>query len=107
VPVSLTPPPGDDLEIELWGATFSAVRITRSVRRALAKVEERGDKATDEDKEMAVLGDLLDLQLQSVGDGPKASALLLERWKKDDLEVAEAWDVVSKLAEAQAARRPT
>jgi hypothetical protein len=100
----------EDLEVDLWGTVFDLMPITRDrqleleeLTRQFAAIDE--DEPDAADNGVAILAQVLDVHLQPAGNRrKKASELVLERWKAQQLRSAQLFDFTLKLADLQ---RPT
>lgn len=101
----------ESVEVDLWGHTFETVDSTRSVHQKVAELEKKADEATTDDEGIECIAKMLDLKLKPVSHKDeakrpvKASKLVVEKWKADELSVSKIMRFFYAIGEAE--ERPT
>ena len=103
--------PDPDVVI-LFDQKFTVRRITRSVQKALEKVEPRiaeefKDPDGDSDKLVSLLAEGIDALLAPDGHAKHAKAVLTGAWKDDRLGIDDLADLYNGLQNTKAEDRPT
>lgn len=92
------------VQVDLWGAAYETVAATRSVTEKVDPLIDALNAAETPDDIVKAIGALLDVKLKAVEGARKASTLVKEKWKADQLSI----DQLTKLLEdIQEADRPT
>ena len=100
--------PVERTEIELWDRVFVTRPITKSVERQILDLEAKLEQAASSDDAVALFGELIDALTEPTGGQKKtASAVIVEKWEADKLEMAQIAAFVEQVQEAAAAGRPT
>lgn len=98
----------EPVEVDLFGHDFETTKVTRTATLKLAEVEKTINAAQEsEDVEQVVqaFGDMLDILLKSSdAKRTKPSTLIKDRWKNDDLALA---DLIAFVEDLGRAARPT
>lgn len=92
------------VEVDLWGQAFKTVPATRSVGKKVEGFQEQVEAATDSDQVVAAVGNILDVRIKPVEGTRKASTVIKEKWKADELTLDQLLAFLGDLEEAD---RPT
>lgn len=77
----------DEVEINLYGETYTVRPITRSVLDKSGPLEQEIRDAETGDQLVSATGDFLDYMLERGKQQRKPSAILAEKWEADTLRV--------------------
>src|SRR5690242_18972433 len=103
---SLTAP---EVEVELWGALFTVVPVTRTRQKAIQEIERELndlDETVDQtDKAVELMAPMRDqLLVPQQGKRKTASAHIIEKWNADELSYSQLEAFIKRLGMAS---RPT
>jgi len=95
----------EPVEVDLWaeegGALFETVDLTRSAQLEGEEVLRKLEGVESSDAQVEVLAGVLDIRLKAVGTKKvKPSALILKRWKSDELTIGQLFGLLTQLGEA-------
>lgn len=105
--LSLVPAEQETTEVDICGTVFKTVPVTRSRQRALGTLDEQlnsveGDDDKADDKRVEIVAKMLDCILEPAEGDSKASALIVEKWKADELAFRWLFALLEQLAELSA-----
>lgn len=92
------------VEVDLWGKQFVTVPATRSVSEKAEPLIDKLNEATDLEDIVKGIGALLDIKLNPVEGAKKASTLVREKWKADEVTIDQLNKLLDDIREAD---RPT
>ena len=96
------------IEVELWDRVFAVRPITRSVQNKVDELQAKLNAAADADEAVALFAEQIGTLAEPTGGQKKtASAVIVEKWEADELEMAQIAAFVEQVQEAAAAGRPT
>lgn len=75
------------VEVDLWGAKYETVPQTRSVTQKADAIEGKIEGAESADDLVSAIADAIDLRVKPVEGTKKASTLIKEKWKADELSL--------------------
>lgn len=108
--ITLADPSGDPVKVELFEHHYILKPVTRSVQKALEKIEGRLAQAAeddDSDKFVGLVADGMDALLTANGTPvPPAKKVIQDAWKQDRLSLGQLRGLYESIQEA-AAERPT
>lgn len=97
-----------DVEVDLWGGLYKLIPSTRSVIKKAEGLQDKAAEVEDEDAAVEFLAKALDLRVKPTKKGQrKASTMVIEKWKADELSQAQLLGFLANLAEAEDEARPT
>lgn len=97
------------VEVDLWGAAYETVDVTRSGARKVAEIEKQmGELEEGQSDEMiGLMAEMLDVKLANAnGSKKKASTHIKAKWQADELSLDQLFSFLGQIAEAEQ-DRPT
>lgn len=91
----------DPVEVDLWGALYETVDISRSLQKKAEKLEAQADATPSPDEQIALVAELMDIKLKPVGHEEQPSKLIKAKWEKDNLTSRQLLRFVRSLGEAE------
>jgi hypothetical protein len=93
----------EPVEIDVFGADYRTVPQTRSITQKGDEIEAKLEAASTPDELVAAIGDAVDLRVKPIEGTKKASTLIKERWKADEVTLD---SLLRFLDDVRAADRP-
>jgi hypothetical protein len=86
------------VEVDLWDRTYVARAMTRALTLEVEQLERKVREARSSDAGVEALADLIDAVLEPTGGQRKsAKALIVEKWKANELSVQQLVDFSDQL----------
>lgn len=92
------------VEVDLWGSPYRTVAVTRSVSGKADAAHDKINAAEEPDAIVGAIAEMIDLRVRPVEGTKKASTLIKEKWKADELTVDQLFGFLGAIEEAD---RPT
>jgi hypothetical protein len=91
---------GQTIEVDLWGAGYTAAPLTKSVIAKVEKAQQRLEAADSSNQTVKAVGALLDVRLVPTNGAGPPSKLVQEKWDADELSMDQLLGFWQNLAEA-------